>query len=96
MSSRLPDLNGHFPITTTLVLRLFTLLHESKNAKYAVRAINGLLSQSRLYLGGDTSASAIAHHTRFSIEYLRRHLTDLIEEEHAMVRQAHCSWPWAP
>ena len=52
LSSRLPDLNGHFPITTTLVLRLFTLLHESKNAKYAVGAINGLLSQPRMYLGG--------------------------------------------
>lgn len=72
LSSRLPDLNGHFPITTTLVLRLFTLLHESKNAKYAVSAINGLLSQPRLYLGGASFKDQTMHHLRFSIEYLRR------------------------
>lgn len=72
LSSRLPDLNGHFPITTTLVLRLFTLLHESKNAKYAVGAINGLLSQPRLYLGGASFKDQTMHHLRFSIEYLRR------------------------
>ncbi|GAB7364637.1 hypothetical protein MBLNU230_g5440t1 [Neophaeotheca triangularis] len=72
LSSRLPDLNGHFPITTTLVLRLFTLLHESKNAKYAVTAINALLSQPRLYMGGPSFKDQTMHHLRFSIEYLRR------------------------
>lgn len=72
ISSRLPDLNGHFPITTTLVLRLFTLLHESKDSPFAVRSINSLLSQPRLYLGGDESRMTVLHHLRFSIEYLRR------------------------
>ncbi|KAK4895966.1 hypothetical protein LTR27_006137 [Elasticomyces elasticus] len=72
ISSRLPDLNGHFPITTTLVLRLFTLLHESKNAKYAVGAVNALLSQPRLYMGGASFKEQTMHHLRFSIEYLRR------------------------
>ncbi|TKA25301.1 hypothetical protein B0A50_06205 [Salinomyces thailandicus] len=72
ISSRLPDLNGHFPITTTLVLRLFTLLHESKNSKYAVGAINALLSQPRLYMGGPSFKDQTMHHLRFSIEYLRR------------------------
>lgn len=72
ISSRLPDLSGHFPITTTLVLRLFTLLHESKNSKYAVRAINGLLSQSRLYMGGPSFKDQTMHHLRFSIDYLRK------------------------
>ncbi|KAF7185809.1 putative helicase [Pseudocercospora fuligena] len=72
LSSRLPDLNGHFPITTTLVLRLFTLLHESKGAKYAVNAINALLSQPRLYMGGASFKDQTMHHLRFSIEYLRR------------------------
>ena len=72
ISSRLPDLNGHFPITTTLVLRLFTLLHESKNSKYAVGAITALLSQPRLYMGGASFKDATMHHLRFSIEYLRR------------------------
>ena len=72
ISSRLPDLNGHFPITTTLVLRLFTLLHESKNSKYAVSAINALLSQPRLFMGGPSFKDQTMHHLRFSIEYLRR------------------------
>lgn len=72
LSSRLPDLNGHFPVTTTLVLRLFTLLHESQNSKYAVKAINSLLSQPRLYMGGPAFKDQTLHHLRFSIEYLRR------------------------
>ena len=72
LSSRLPDLNGHFPITTTLILRLFTLLYDSKNSAYAERAINALLSQPRLYLGGESFKAQVLHHLRFSIEYLRR------------------------
>ncbi|KAL6706224.1 hypothetical protein ACN47E_005959 [Coniothyrium glycines] len=77
ISSRLPDLNGHFPITTTLVLRLFSLLHSSENSKFAVRCINALLSQPRLYLGGEDAKMTVLHHLRFSIEYLRRqHLLD--------------------
>jgi hypothetical protein len=72
LSSRLPDLNGHFPVTTTLTLRLFTLLSESKNSPYAVKAINSLLSQPRLYMGGPAFKDQTLHHLRFSIEYLRR------------------------
>lgn len=72
LGSRLPDLNGHFPMTTSLVLRLCTLLHESKNSVYARRAVNSLLSQPRLYLGGDSFRDQMLHHVRFSIEYLRR------------------------
>jgi superfamily II RNA helicase len=72
LSSRLPELTGHFPITTTLVLRLFTLLNDSKNSPYAVRAVNSLLSQPRLYLGGQSFKEQVLHHLRFSIEYLRR------------------------
>jgi Lhr-like helicase len=72
MSSRLPDLNGHFPITTSLVLRLATLLHGSNNSDFAIRTINSILSQPRLYLGSPKSKMAVLHHLRFSIEYLRR------------------------
>jgi ATP-dependent RNA helicase DDX60 len=72
LSSRLPDLTGHFPVTTTLVLRLFTLLSDSCNSDYTVRAINSLLSQPRLYLGGESFKEQVLHHLRFSIEYLRR------------------------
>lgn len=72
LSSRLPDLNGHFPVTTTLVLRLFTLLSESGESAYAIKAINSLLSQPRLYLDGPAFKDQVLHHLRFSIEYLRR------------------------
>lgn len=72
LSSRLPDLNGHFPMTTSLVLRLCLLLHQSNNSAYAQRAINSLLSQPRLYLGGHSFRDQVLHHVRFSIEYLRR------------------------
>lgn len=72
ISSRLPDLNGHFPITTSLVLRLCTLLHNSDDSPYAVRAVNSLLAQPRLCFGGVDSREKVLHHLRFSIEYLRR------------------------
>lgn len=39
---------------------------------YAVKAINSLLSQPRLYLGSESFKEAVLHHLRFSIEYLRR------------------------
>ncbi|KAL8919833.1 MAG: hypothetical protein Q9208_006566 [Pyrenodesmia sp. 3 TL-2023] len=79
LSSRLPDLTGHFPVTTTLILRLFILLHESGHSKYAVDAVNSLLSQPRLYLDGPAFKDQVLHHLRFSIEYLRRH--DLLSAE---------------
>ncbi|PNP52574.1 hypothetical protein THARTR1_06921 [Trichoderma harzianum] len=72
MSARLPGLNGQFPISTTLVLRLFSLLHGSDNCQFAVNMVQSLLSQTRLYLGGPESEMSIKHHVRFSIEYLRR------------------------
>ncbi|KAH6648115.1 hypothetical protein BKA67DRAFT_638815 [Truncatella angustata] len=62
----------HFPITTTLVLRLFTLLHGSKNSRYAVSAVNGLQSQPRLDMGGPSFKDMTMHHLRFSIKYLRK------------------------
>ncbi|KAG7134234.1 putative helicase like protein [Verticillium longisporum] len=72
MSLRLPDLRGHFPVSTTLILRLFGLLNGTKNSDFSTAAVNSLLSQSRLYLGGPEGGLAIKHHMRFSIEYLRR------------------------
>ncbi|KAF2021325.1 DEAD/DEAH box helicase [Aaosphaeria arxii CBS 175.79] len=88
VSSRLPDLNGHFPITTTLVLRLFTLLNESKESPFAIRSVNALLSQPRLYLGGEESKMTVLHHLRFSIEYLRRQF--LLDSRGAPLNFAGC------
>ena len=86
LSSRLPDLNGHFPITTTLVLRLFSLFHDSEESQYAVKAINSLLSQPRLYLDGPAFKDQVLHHLRFSIEYLRRQ--DLLSSQGAPINFA--------
>ncbi|KAH8759888.1 DEAD/DEAH box helicase [Diaporthe sp. PMI_573] len=72
MSSRLPDLRGHFPLSTSLVLRTLSLLHHTNNSDFSVGAVQSLLSQTRLYLGGPSGQLAIKHHLRFSIEYLRR------------------------
>ncbi|ROW06484.1 hypothetical protein VMCG_04237 [Cytospora schulzeri] len=72
MSAQLPDLRGHFPLSETLVLRTLGLLRHTKNSDYSVRAVQSLLSQTRLYLGGPADQMAIKHHLRFSIEYLRR------------------------
>lgn len=71
MSSRLPDLRGQFPLSTTLILRTLGLLHHTQNSEYAARAVKSLLLQTRLYLGGPTGQS-IKHHARFSIDYLRK------------------------
>ncbi|KAL3608254.1 hypothetical protein FPOAC2_03248 [Fusarium poae] len=72
MSSRLPALRGQFPVSTTLILRLFILLDGTDGSPFAVNAVNALLSQTRLYLGGPDAEMSVKHHLRFSIEYLRR------------------------
>ncbi|RDA83809.1 hypothetical protein CP532_4611 [Ophiocordyceps camponoti-leonardi (nom. inval.)] len=72
MSSRLPDLRGHFPLSTTLVLRLLGLMHHTGNSDFAAKAITSLFKQSRICLGGPEARDAMLHHLRFSIEYLRR------------------------
>ncbi|ORY63865.1 uncharacterized protein BCR38DRAFT_433323 [Pseudomassariella vexata] len=72
MSSRLPDLKGQFPSSVTLMLRLFGLLHGTNNSEFAIKAVESLLTQTRLFLGGPSSQLTVKHHLRFSIEYLRR------------------------
>ncbi|KAK3362356.1 P-loop containing nucleoside triphosphate hydrolase protein [Lasiosphaeria hispida] len=72
MSAKLPDLRGQFPTSVTLILRLFVLLHGTDNSSFAAGAVKSLLTQNRLYLGGPAAKMSIAHHLRFSIDYLRR------------------------
>lgn len=72
MSAKLPDLRGQFPVSVTLILRLFTLLQGTHNSEFAANAVRSLLTQNRLYLGGPDARMTISHHLRFSIEYLRR------------------------
>jgi superfamily II RNA helicase len=72
ISSRLPKLQGHFPMSTSLVLRLCTLLSNSKDVDFAKNTIDTLLRQPRLVIGGDSFREQVLHHLRFSLEYLRR------------------------
>ncbi|CAZ81942.1 unnamed protein product [Tuber melanosporum] len=72
MSSKLPSLIGHFPISTSLVLRLFILLHNSNESDHAKHTINTLLTQGKLVIGGGEFKEQVLHHLRFSIEFLRR------------------------
>ncbi|KAI2622822.1 hypothetical protein GGS21DRAFT_343625 [Xylaria nigripes] len=72
ISSRLPELRGHFPLTTTLILRILGLFDSTSQSSFASDMIKPLLTQSRLYLGGAEAGKSIQHHLRFSVEYLQR------------------------
>lgn len=90
MNSRLPSLTGHFPTSTTLILRLFILLYGSGNSDHAVASVNGLLSLNRISVNSEHMSfkHQVMHHVRFSIEYLRR--TKLINESGAPINFANC------
>ncbi|TFY54174.1 hypothetical protein EVG20_g9819 [Dentipellis fragilis] len=70
--SRLPRLTGTFPLSSTLCLRLFSLLHGSDNSPFAQNAIKSILRLPQVSFGSDIGREQLLHHLRFSIEYLRR------------------------
>ncbi|EIW78173.1 P-loop containing nucleoside triphosphate hydrolase protein [Coniophora puteana RWD-64-598 SS2] len=76
--SRIPSLAAHFPITSTLVLRLFNLLEGSGHAPTAVHAIQRLFRLPRIAFASSSETmtgeggNQLLHHLRFSIDYLRR------------------------
>ncbi|CAG8615451.1 503_t:CDS:2 [Ambispora gerdemannii] len=70
--SDLPKLSGHFPLTTTMVLRSLLLLTQSTNTNYAEEAIKGFLGNSFFCLGKEHLSTQIKHHLYFSIQYLIR------------------------
>ncbi|KAI0073118.1 P-loop containing nucleoside triphosphate hydrolase protein [Panus rudis PR-1116 ss-1] len=70
--SKLPSLGGNFPITSTMVLRLFNLLQGSNYAPVAKRAVGSLLTLPHVSFISDTGRQQLLHHVRFSIDYLRR------------------------
>ncbi|KAF8446567.1 hypothetical protein BDZ91DRAFT_753278 [Kalaharituber pfeilii] len=90
MNSHLPSLTGHFPTSTTLILRLFILLYASGNSDHAVTSINALLSQNRISVGLEHGSfnQQVMHHVRFSIEYLRR--TNLLSASGVPINFANC------
>jgi len=70
--SKLPNLGGTFPLTTTMALRMFNLLSGSENAEVAVRAIKSIMSLPQITVNSKLGHEQLMHHLRFSIEYLRR------------------------
>ncbi|KAI0034854.1 hypothetical protein K488DRAFT_44574 [Vararia minispora EC-137] len=72
MLSKLPRLAGTFPLSSTLSLRLFNLLHGSQYSDYAKQAIRSILRLPQISFGSDVGREQLLHHLRFSIDYLRR------------------------
>ncbi|KAF9225622.1 P-loop containing nucleoside triphosphate hydrolase protein [Gyrodon lividus] len=70
--SKLPSLGANFPVTSTLILRLFNLLEGSAYALVAVNAIQRLFRLPQVGFGSEEGKHQLLHHLRFSIDYLRR------------------------
>ncbi|KAI9511439.1 P-loop containing nucleoside triphosphate hydrolase protein [Russula earlei] len=70
--SRLPRLTGTFPLSSTMVLRLFNLLEGSNHAPYAVHAIRSILRLPHISFGCNVGKNQLLHHVRFCVDYLRR------------------------
>ncbi|KAG1793298.1 uncharacterized protein HD556DRAFT_1479402 [Suillus plorans] len=75
--SKLPSLSASFPVTSTLVVRLFNLLEGSDYSTTAVAAVQRLFRLPRIGFGSEEGRYQLLHHIGFSIVYLRRaHLLD--------------------
>ena len=70
--SKLPSLGANFPVTSTLVLRLFNLLEGSGYAPVAVNAIQRLFRLPKISFRSEEGTHHLLHHFRISIDYLRR------------------------
>ncbi|KAG8216977.1 hypothetical protein J3R82DRAFT_7282 [Butyriboletus roseoflavus] len=70
--SKLPSLGATFPVTSTLILRLFNLLEGSGYAPAAVHAVQRLFRLPQVSFGSEEGKHQLLHHLRFSIDYLRR------------------------
>lgn len=70
--SKLPSLGANFPVTSTLILRLFNILDGSGYAPAAVNAVQRLFRLPQVSFGSEEGKHQLLHHLRFSIDYLRR------------------------
>ena len=70
--SKLPSLGTNFPVTSTLVLRLFNLLEGSGYAPASVNAIQRLFHLPKIGFRSEEGTHHLLHHFRISIDYLRR------------------------
>jgi ATP-dependent RNA helicase DDX60 len=72
MLSNLPSLGGHFPLTSTLCLRLFNLLEGSNHEPVAIKAVQSIMKLPQISFTSEIGHNQLLHHLRFSIDYLRR------------------------
>ncbi|KAG2134032.1 uncharacterized protein EDB93DRAFT_852671 [Suillus bovinus] len=77
--SKLPSLSASFPVTSTLVVRLFNLLEGSDYSTIAVAAVQRLFRLPQISFGSEEGRYQLLHHLRFSIDYLRR--AGLLDEQ---------------
>lgn len=70
--SRLPSLGANFPVTSTLILRLFNLLEGSSYAPAAVKSVQRLFHLPMISIRSEDGKYQLLHHLRFTIDYLRR------------------------
>jgi hypothetical protein len=77
LKASLTQLKGHWPLTTTLSLRMMMLFARSKDQPFAIRTLTNLLREPFLAQSLDQQASErltvqIRHHYRFVLDFLYR------------------------
>jgi hypothetical protein len=75
LKAPLTQLKGHWPLTTTLSLRMMMLFARSKDRPFAIRTLTNLLREPFLAQSLDAAASErftvqIRHHFRFVLDFL--------------------------
>ncbi|KAG1725071.1 uncharacterized protein EDB91DRAFT_1169407 [Suillus paluster] len=70
--SKLPSLSASFPVTSTLIARLFNLLEGSDYSTIAVAAVQRLFRLPQVSFSSEEGRYQLLHHLRFSVDYLRR------------------------
>jgi hypothetical protein len=90
MTADLPSLSGHFPLSTSLVLRIclyWSQLSAGKkdvgDLEFAERTVKGLLQNSLFSQDGDRFNDSLKHHLHFSLTYL--HSIGLIDNQANLV-----------
>lgn len=76
LMSALPDLSGHFPLNSSLVLRSLLYLtqcsKEKEDEKFAKSVVSGLVSESLFCLGQEHLTKTVSHHLRISVAFLQQ------------------------
>ena len=70
LTSPLPILKGHVPLTTSMTLRLMMLHADNLQNASVKKSILRLLRQPFFSEGKESSKEIVKHHFRFSLEYL--------------------------